>query len=313
MRSPSVAPIVSIVKQIRHLLVTILVFATFSCGDSASGPDGGASGSFLALSYNVAGLPDALSGSTPEEFMPQIGPRLNAYDLVLLQESWQTPDPNPLAPTRTYHEELVARSDHPYKSVPARAPLGADPRRPDALIADGLNRFSRFPFEPVVREMWNDCDISSADCLSQKGFSYARTELAPGVEIDVYNLHMEAGGSENDERLRGEGVEQMLAVITTFSRGRAILIGGDFNLHTDEEPDRSQYERLLAAGGLTDACDAMDCPQPERIDKIAFRSGGGITLEARSWRFAVEEFAADDGTPLSDHDALEVEVAWSAD
>jgi hypothetical protein len=45
---------------------------------------------------------------------------LNAYDLVLMQETWQTPDPNPFAPTRVYHEILVAGSQHPYKSVSRR-------------------------------------------------------------------------------------------------------------------------------------------------------------------------------------------------
>lgn len=296
---------------LRLLLAVLLPTGLAACGDSATTGSGGASsGEFRALAYNVAGLPEGLSGSMPATFMPIIGPRLNAYDLVLLQESWQTPDPNPFAPTRTYHEELVARVDHPYQSVPAEAPLGNDPRRPEALLADGLNRFSRFPFDPVTRVAWDGCDITSADCLAFKGFSYARTRIADGVEIDVYNLHKEAGGSENDERLRGEGIGQILDVMTTFSAGRAILIGGDFNLHTDEEPDKSQYERLLAEAGLTDACDALACPEPARIDKMAYRSGGRVELEALSWRFALDEFAADDGTPLSDHDALSVDFAW---
>lgn len=299
-------------KPGRHLAAILLCLTTaVACGDSSTSPQtSSSSGQFDALAYNVAGLPDALSGSMPATFMPLIGPKLNAYDLVLVQESWQTPDPNPFAPTRTYHEELVATVDHPYQSVPADAPLGMDPRRPDALLADGLNRFSRFPFEPVARVAWDDCDITSADCLAFKGFSYARTRIADGVEIDVYNLHMEAGGSENDERLRGEGISQVLDVMTTFSVGRAILIGGDFNLHTDEEPDKSQYERLLREAGLTDACDALDCPEPARIDKMAYRSGGGVALEALSWRFATDEFVSPDGTPLSDHDALAVRIRW---
>ncbi|MDG2308858.1 MAG: hypothetical protein P8R42_30110 [Candidatus Binatia bacterium] len=283
-----------------------------ACGDSAneSGATAGASGEISALAYNVAGLPEGISGSMPATFMPLIGPKLNAYDLVLVQESWQTPDPNPFAPTRTYHEELVSRVDHPYLSIPAEAPLGTDPRRPDALLADGLGRFSRYPFDPVTRVAWDDCDITSADCLAFKGFSYARTQIAPGVEIDVYNLHMEAGGSANDERIRGEGITQMLDVLTTFSAGRAVIIGGDFNLHTDEEPDKSQYERLLRDAGLTDACAALDCPEPARIDKMAFRNGGGVEVEALSWEFAVDEFTSPDGTPLSDHDPLAVRFAW---
>ncbi len=282
-----------------------------ACGDSSTEHTAGAArGEFNALAYNVAGLPEGLSGSMPATFMPIIGPRLNAYDLVLVQESWQTPNPNPFAPTRTYHEELVSRVDHEYQSVPAAAPLGNDPRRPEALLADGLNRFSRFPFDPVRRVAWDGCDITSADCLAFKGFSYARTRLAGGVEIDVYNLHMEAGGSENDDRLRGEGIGQILDVMKSFSTGRAILIGGDFNLHTDDEPDATQYEQLLREAGLTDVCASVGCPEPYRIDKMAFRSGRGVELEALSWRFAVADFASADGTPLSDHDPLAVRFRW---
>jgi hypothetical protein len=47
-----------------------------------AGPDSGAtpppaSGTFLALTYNVAGLPEGLSSSMPERFTPMIGPKLN--------------------------------------------------------------------------------------------------------------------------------------------------------------------------------------------------------------------------------------------
>ena len=89
------------------------------------------SGEFSLLAYNVAGLPEELSGSSPLVNMPQIGPLLNEFDVVLLQESWRTPDPNPFAPTRAYHEELESRVDHEHRSVPAEQPFGTDPDRPD--------------------------------------------------------------------------------------------------------------------------------------------------------------------------------------
>jgi endonuclease/exonuclease/phosphatase family metal-dependent hydrolase len=294
-------------------LLPIVLFACLvaaaGCGDGDS--DGTTSGDFLALSYNVAGLPEGLSSSNPERFTPLIAPLLDAYDLVLLQESWQTPDPNPFAPTRVFHEILAAGSTHPYKSVPAEQPFNTDPDRPDALLGDGLNRFSIFPFTPVVRQAWQGCDNSAADCLALKGFSFARTTLADGVEVDVYNLHMEAGSTPNDELLRDQGITQILAFMAESSAGRAVIVGGDFNLHTDEEPDASQYARFLAEGGLTDVCASLDCPQPERIDKFAFRSGGGAEIEATSWRFATDVFVSPDGEALSDHDPLEVRFAWS--
>jgi endonuclease/exonuclease/phosphatase family metal-dependent hydrolase len=263
------------------------------------------------LSYNVAGLPEGISSSHPERFTELISPLLNGYDLVLVQESWQTPDPNPFAPTRVYHEILAAGADHPFKSVPAVQPLGMDPRRPEALLGDGLNYFSRFPFAPVIRQAWEGCDISAADCLAFKGFSVARMTFADSVAIDVYNLHMEAGGTPHDEELRNDGVTQLLAFMAEFSADQAVIVGGDFNLHTDEEPDASQFERLLAEGGLTDVCAFLGCAEPGRIDKFLFRPSSRIDLEATSWRFETDVFVSSDGEPLSDHDPLAVRFVWS--
>ena len=38
-----------------------------------------------------------------------------------------------------------------------------------------------------------DSTYSSADCLTPKGFTYMRLTLAPGVTLDTYNLHADAG------------------------------------------------------------------------------------------------------------------------
>jgi hypothetical protein len=269
------------------------------------------SGELLALSYNVAGLPDVFSGSQPQINTPLIAPLLNGYELVLLQESWKTPVPNPLEPLRVYHEILEAGSLHPFRSVSAPLPIGNDPTRPSALVSDGLNRFANFPFEEVIRTRWDGCHESAADCLALKGFSVARTTLAPGVSVDVYNLHMEAGGDEQDELLRDQGVSQLVAFMADFSAGRPVIVGGDFNLHTDEEPDSTQFERLLAETGLADVCATLGCPEPGRIDKFLFRSNAALTLTPRSWRFEIDVFMRDDGEPLSDHDALAVRFAWA--
>jgi endonuclease/exonuclease/phosphatase family metal-dependent hydrolase len=270
-----------------------------------------ATGEFLALSYNVAGLPEGISGSHPETNTPIISPLLNGYDLVVVQESWQTPDPNPLAPLRVYHELLVADATHAYKTVPAPQPLGGDPRRPLAVVSDGLNMLSRFPFSSLQREMWNGCADSAADCLSQKGFMVTRTTFAPGVTVDVYNLHMEAGGDPADDQLRDEGVTQLATFMNAFSAGRPVIVGGDFNLHTNEEPDSTQFQRLLAETGVSDVCATLACPEPGRIDKFLFRSSAAIDLAPLSWRFETDIFQDPEGEPLSDHDPLAVRFRWT--
>ena len=70
-----------------------------------------------------------------------------------------------------------------------------------------------------------------------------------------------------------------------------MIVGGDFNLHTDEEPDSSQFQRLLAEAGLTDVCASLACPQPGPIDKFLFRSSDAHRRSrAHSWRFETDVF-----------------------
>jgi hypothetical protein len=277
------------------------------------------SGEFTALTYNVAGLPAALSGSEPDVNTVLISPLLNAYDLVLVQESWANNPPLP-GGLEVYHEVLVSQVTHPFLSEPAPLPLGTDPRRPEAFVSDGLNRMSRFPFGELTRVMWDGCfggidtsDGGAGDCLSQKGFSVATTTLAPGVEVDVYNLHGEAGGTAEDERLSRLDYEQLAAFMVTHSAGKAVIVGGDFNLRPNRQPDGEVLATFREETGLTDVCEVVDCgDDANEIDRFMFRSGGGVTIEALAHSFERDRFRRDDGEPLSDHDALAVTFAWSA-
>jgi endonuclease/exonuclease/phosphatase family metal-dependent hydrolase len=267
-------------------------------------------GRFLALTYNVAGLPEGLSQSMPARYTPIIGPLLNAYDLVLLQESWQTPEDNPLAPLRVYHEILVASADHPYKTQPAEHPLGNDASRPSAQLGDGLNLFSRFALGETTRVRWDTCVDTASDCLAFKGFSMTPAQLADGLPVHVYNLHMEAGRSQDDDEARAAGLDQLMTFITARSRDTALIVGGDFNLDTDEEPAKSQFARLLQRTGLSDSCTELKCADPGSIDKLLYRSTEGLELSAESWARESDVFVSEAGEPLSDHLPVAVRLAW---
>jgi hypothetical protein len=282
-----------------------------------------ASGVFTALTYNVAGLPDILSGSDPEANMPLIARLLNDYELVLTQEDWLTPDPNPVAPTRVYHEILAEGSEHGYQSDSEPQPLGGDPNRPTALLADGLHYFSEFPLGETTHVAWEGCfgdaERGAGDCLAFKGFSVVTMTLPGGLEVDIYNLHAEAGSTPEDQTLQRDDFEQLGNHIVENSEGRAIVLGGDTNLHTDTDPEDPQdaedlqiWQEFLQLTGLTDVCDAIGCDDPGRIDKFAFRSNDRVVLEATSWMFEVDKFQRDDGEPLSDHDALAVTFRWKS-
>jgi hypothetical protein len=206
----------------------------------------------------------------------------------------------------------------------AEQPLGSVPDRPSALLADGLGFFSVFPMSPVIREPWAGCfggadtdDGGAADCLAMKGVALTTITLPDGAEIDVYTIHAEAGGTADDQALQRDDFVQLAAFVEQHSAGRAVILGGDTNLHTDDEPkdpqdveDSEIWQSFLDATGLTDVCDAQDCPEPGRIDKFAFRDGDDVEVESRSWSFETDVFVDDDGEPLSDHDALAVTFAW---
>jgi len=252
------------------------------------------SGEFSILTYNVAGLPDIISKSNPEVFIPQISPLLNAYDLVLVQEDF------------AYHAELAADAAHPYQTPPMF-------ESPDQVpMGDGLNRFSVFPTGPLHRLQWPGCsgDFDCAsDCLATKGFSVARVALAPGVTVDVYNLHGEAGGCPLDVTVRLLGYQRLVEFIATWSVGRPVLVAGDFNLRWTDPEDVPPLELLVNEAGLTESCLALDCGD-EHIDKVFFRSSPGLLLEPLTWAVP-PEFVDPDGAHLSDHEPIAVRFAWT--
>ena len=113
------------------------------------------SGTFSALTYNVAGLPQGISGSEPELYMPLISPLLNGYELVLVQEDF------------SYHAELIAEVEHPYLSPPKEDLV--------KLVGDGLNYMSQWDWVSLDRQQWGVCygdaTTGAGDCLAEKGFS----------------------------------------------------------------------------------------------------------------------------------------------
>lgn len=252
-------------------------------------------GHFRMLTYNVAGLPQGFNDDQfPEVNIPQISPKLNAYDLVLVQEDF------------AYTAELRAAVTHPYRSYPIE--------EYDRFMGDGLNRLSRLAFDPeVTRVRWDACSgvtDGSSDCLANKGFSIARHQLMDGVSLTVVNLHAEAGGGPDDVAARESGMQQLSAYLARHHAGEALLIAGDTNLHGDRADDAAMLSTFIDETQTAEACAHLECGE-EHIDRFFFRSGAGIELDVVHWEQAME-MVDDEGDPLSDHPALYVDVEWTA-
>ena len=244
-------------------------------------------GHLKLLTYNVAGLPEGLSRSHPSVNLPIISRLINRYDIVLVQEDFSYP-------------ALLRRSaTHPFvSSIPTQPGLG-----------DGLSEFSRVPFAEFARETWTACHgffDSYNDCLAPKGFGFARHEFAPGLFVDVYDVHLDAGGAPGDRLAREQQIAQLTRAIAQRSAGHAVIVAGDTNIRRNQA---GLLQRFQSDTGLTDACAALSCNEPGRIDRVFFRSSAQLTFTPKS--LGVDpSFVDARGQALSDHLAVAAELDW---
>ncbi|HVU00867.1 MAG TPA: endonuclease/exonuclease/phosphatase family protein [Polyangiaceae bacterium] len=247
-------------------------------------------GTFTLLTYNVAGLPELVSESDPVANIPIISSLLNLYDVALVQEDF------------AYHDALAAHASHQYQS-PALVP------NEHVGIGDGLNEFSRFPYSHFERVTWSNCNgrlSDGSDCLAPKGFTVATHDFGNGVEVDLYNVHLDAGHSTGDFAARSTQLDQLLSYVGKHSAGKAVIIAGDTNMSRDSEDLVAAW---LKRAGLTDACRALACDNPNRIDRVMYRSSSA--LELRAVRVLVDSrFVTKDGKDLSDHKAVGTLMEW---
>src|SRR5690606_10395457 len=248
------------------------------------------SGRFALVTYNIAGLPEGISPSRPSLNIPRIAPLLNDYDIVLIQEDF------------AFQLELRRGLQHPFRSPDFKRRRGLD-------FGDGLSRFASAPFTDHMRAAWQECHgylEAGCDCLTSKGFTMARHHFAQSATVDVYNLHMDAGGRGGDRAARARQLEQLLQAIETQSAERAVIVAGDTNMR---RPELAVLASWTTRAGLADVCQALRCSDPGRIDRVFFRPSKEVKLRARSWRID-DRFVDDRGRPLSDHLAIAVDFEW---
>jgi endonuclease/exonuclease/phosphatase family metal-dependent hydrolase len=285
--------------MIRLLLLALTLAVAAGCDGPAADDDDSAApteGSFSVLTYNVHGLPPEITGDDTTARMELIGPLLHSFDVIGLQEDF----------VEGNHALLAEAAPHPTE-------LWFDAIYDEHVYGSGLAVFANHAVADYTETHFVDCYgtfDNSSDCLASKGFQVARLQLAEGVTVDLYNSHFEAGGGEDNDEAREGNVAQVIEAMQTFSANRAVLFVGDTNLHDDDPADLPLLTEWVDGTGLLDACDAVGCAEPGRIEEIMFRSGGGVELSVESWTNEPAFFDGD-GVPMSDHPAISATIAWS--
>ena len=295
--------------------------------DIAENPGGG---SFRLLSYNVSGLPVEISQGHPDINLPVISPLLNGYDLVLTQEDYDWWKPDGLASGLdfvNYHGRLRASATHEYQSPqhPGPKAVGLDPAdRPDQELGDGLGILADLPVAGDERVPWTDCfggfnqdDGGKADCLAMKGFQVAELTLPNHAVVHVYNINAESGTNARDQVLQAADFDQLAKHILANAKGEAVIVAGHTNLSLDgteaassDGEDGRIWKAFLDRTGLTDACGAGACDDGTLLDRVLYRSGSGVELEATSHKLRTDRFVDVDGEDLSENPPVEVGFSW---
>jgi hypothetical protein len=293
-------------------------------GPAAVDPTTARSFDLRVLSYNVHGLHRFVTGDSPKKRMLYISGRIRSYyDVAMLQEDFEYPNR-----TARY---LGTRTFDYYRGNGSTVQAGFGQRLAKAILwlpsqllfhtsipqGSGLTTIvyenDILESRALVREPYSVCEGyigGRSDCLASKGFLGVRLSGPGGLEVDLYNTHLDARGDDPNRNVRRKQLEQLAAAVERHSVGRPVIVAGDFNTRTSRPEDAALLAAFASRLGLVDTGARRDASWKSGgdVDYILLRSG-----EKTSVRIAEEtDGRGEDATfrwragtrRLSDHPAL---------
>jgi len=255
---------------------------------------------FTVITYNTHGLKQRFTeeAAPPDRRFPTIGRLLNGYDIALLQEDFE------------YHELIRTSAKHRIRkrgNVQDRN-LFADLIAPIVCGAcgAGLSTLVDLDDSTLIHEYreayeaYNGWIGGHYDAWVTKGFLIVRMRLDNGAVVDVYNTHLDAGKKKRikDQLARRSQLRQLRAVMEKYSRGNAVIVGGDFNNRIDRPSE--DFEEFVATMSLREVAAQTGSQWRPRKDYIFYRSGDDVEVSVAESGEAAE-FVDPSGQRLSDH------------
>jgi hypothetical protein len=241
----------------------------------------------------------------PRDRMPAIGRLSSEYDVVLYQEDFEYHDllRLELRNHTSFHGNGIGSDVRRILMKALLAPFAFVLPRFSAPYGAGVSVLVRSDWalpDQVDREAYGSCRgwfRSRGDCWANKGWLRVGVRPDPGVQVDLYTTHLDAGTGKRSARIRARQVAILAQAIERLSPERAVIVAGDLNLlrarSRDEAVMREFRQRLGQASELA-VWHQHDC--------ILYRNGPHTTLEVESAGEATE-FAREQRA-LSDHAAL---------
>jgi len=204
------------------------------------------------VSFNVWGLPGWMNGASENRY-PRIAEQLEELqpDLVLLQEVWTK---RAMASSPTGREWSTAWSSG----------------QANLFKENGLLTISRHPI--LGGEFHPFRAAALPDSLVKKGALKVTIELPDGFRLNVWNVHLQAGGSD---AIRSRQVAELVNWVNAARDGQiADVVAGDFNC----TPESQQYQTLLQQIGPSVQAISGE-PGFTTFDGLSTRSGAGKILD----------------------------------
>ena len=284
-----------------------------------------AAGTFTAVSMNVDGLPNLFGIN--EDGPAADGTR--AISAKIAEYDW---DIIGVSEDFNYNDELMSSLSANYNAGTHRggvAWLTND--------TDGLNLIWKKSLS-VTGERWTSWNThystgilgtgNGADGMIDKGYRYYEAEVADGVYVDIYILHMDADSDQGDIDARYAQLEQLANAITASDNDNPVIVMGDTNCRYTREDIRAAFMKPInedprfeikdawiegAWSGVypnvgDDALMAVDkggsheYPQAEIVDKIFYinNTDSHVKLTLDSYTVATD-FRDENGAALADH------------
>ena len=204
-----------------------------------------------------------------------------------------------------------------------------------AGIGDGLGIASEIPLYNVSHIPWDSAygvlDAGS-DELTPKGFLSVTLEIKKGIYVDIYTLHADANDDDGSMQARRAQFKQLSDYIDSHSKGRAVIIAGDFNSNFSVVMGDELRETFIGRGfkdTWVEACNDGNYNTPydelynkyqidywgnyDCIDKILYRDGGGVTFDVISHvhEYCYTTSSSGETIIASDHPACIAELKYT--
>lgn len=296
----------------------------------------GDKGTFSVCSMNVDGLPNKIlvvdlnKDGPGSDGTKKISAKMNEYqwDIIGVAEDFN------------YNKELLSSLTN-YKSGTHRGGVSGLSNN-----TDGLNLIWKKTIN-VTGEKWTHWTTNystgfantgnGADGMIDKGFRYYQAEIADGVKVDVYILHMDADSDQGDIDAREAQLVQLKNTIIASDNKNPIIVMGDTNCRYTREHVESSFigginadprftmkdawiEHIYNGTYPVYGADAIvakdkggtyDYPQAEIVDKIFYINNTDSDVQISALNYVVNtDFVGTDGKALADHWPISVDFTY---